>query len=339
MVWAAVLSAAGASTALSAAAPAEGSAPARLAIYYGIPSLVNGAGGDVERAAQVFAAYDVVVFGDGLEYDRPRIAGPSAGPVEHERTRAIVRRLAAIRPAARLFGYLPLGDTQGLSWTALAEGVRRWRDMGIHGIFLDEAGYDFGVTRERQSEVIDLIHSAGLRVFVNAFNPDDVLGSEIVPTNARGGGNSLGLPSRLGAGDLLLLESFVVRVGEVEPADSWFERSRKAAAHSRRTGIGIMTVTTARRDRPFDAALCELAWWGTVIWGFDGFGWGEPDFAAPSSQLPLRACAARVALESAGRYVSEVTRDGSRFVRRTQEGAVEVDFARRSGGLRPGRAG
>src|SRR5437762_11576869 len=41
--------------------------PARLAIYYGYPSLANGANGDVEKAASVFSAYDVVSLGDGLE--------------------------------------------------------------------------------------------------------------------------------------------------------------------------------------------------------------------------------------------------------------------------------
>jgi hypothetical protein len=334
-VWAAVLSAmVGSATISVAAQDKRPAAPARLAIYYGIPSLVNGAGGDIERAARAFAEYEVVVFGDGLEYDRPRVEGPSAGPVEHGRTRAIVKRLAATRPAVQVFGYLPLGDTQRLSWGSLADGVRRWLDMGIHGIFLDEAGYDFGVTRVRQTEVIDLIHSAGLRVFANAFDPDDVLASEVVPANARGGGNPGGLPSRLGPGDLLLLESFLVRIGELEHVDSWFERSRKAAAHSRRTGVGVMTVTTASPDRRFNAALCELAWWGTVLWGFDGFGWGEPHFAAPSSRMPLRACAAQGALNHAGRYVSEVTRDGTRFVRRTEHQAIEIDLSARTGKVR-----
>ena len=331
-----MLTAAVASVTAGSAPRVEGPVPpARLAIYYGIPSLVNGAGGDIERAAHVFASYDVVVLGDGLQYDSPRATGPSAGPVEHERTLAIIRRLAALQPAVRLFGYVPLGDTQGLSSAALADGVRRWRDMGIHGIFLDEAGYDFGVTRTRQNEMVELIHGAGLRVFANAFNPDDVLGTDVVPLNARGGGNPLGVSTRLGPGDLLLLESFVVRLGDVEPAEWFFERSRRAAAHSRRTGVGVMTVTTARPGGAFDASLCELAWWGTVLWSFDGFGWGEPYFAAPSSQLPLRTCRAVDALTSAGAYVSDVLREGTRFVRRTTEQAIEIDLARRRGGLRP----
>ena len=54
------------STVVAAAVAAD---PFPLAIYYGIPSLVNGAAGDVDRAAETFRAYDVVVFGDGLEFD------------------------------------------------------------------------------------------------------------------------------------------------------------------------------------------------------------------------------------------------------------------------------
>ena len=59
--------------------------PKRLAIYYGIPSLVNGAQGDTARAAAVFAEYDLAVFGDGLEFPDvvPQRTPAGAGPVEH----------------------------------------------------------------------------------------------------------------------------------------------------------------------------------------------------------------------------------------------------------------
>src|SRR6516225_837643 len=40
----------------------------RVAVYYGYPSLVNGAKGDLDKAAQVFNRYHIVVFGDGLEF-------------------------------------------------------------------------------------------------------------------------------------------------------------------------------------------------------------------------------------------------------------------------------
>jgi hypothetical protein len=332
---AAFLTALGVSTAANDPGPR---APARLAIYYGIPSLVNGAGGDVGRAARTFAEYDVVVFGDGLQYDVPRSGGPSAGPLEHARTRAIVRELAALNAEALVFGYVPLGDTLALPMPAIVDAIRRWRALGVNGIFLDEAGFDFGVTRARQTEAIQAARAEGLRVFVNAFDPDDVFSSDAKPVNARGGGNPLGAPSALRAGDLLLIESFVVRNGEAEPDDRWFERSRKASAHSRRTGVGVMTVTTTTSVRSFDEPLCRTAWWAAVLWGFDGFGWGEPAFSAPSSALPPRRCHGTGLPGNAGPYVSDVTREGSRFVRRAQRATVEVDFARREGRTRPSAA-
>ena len=41
--------------------------PKKLAIYYGWPSAVSGAGGNVTTAANVFKDYDQVVLGAGLE--------------------------------------------------------------------------------------------------------------------------------------------------------------------------------------------------------------------------------------------------------------------------------
>src|SRR5688500_8633894 len=85
-------------TATEYAAPAGTAAPLsprRLAVYYGYPSLVNGSGGDVERAVATFAAYDVVVFGDGLEFAdvNPRRLPNGAGAAEHNKTKAIIDRL------------------------------------------------------------------------------------------------------------------------------------------------------------------------------------------------------------------------------------------------------
>jgi hypothetical protein len=283
-------------------------APGRLAVFYGIPALVNGANGDVDRAAAVFAAYDVVVFGAGLE----------SGGSESTRTRAVVQRTIARRPGIRLFGYLALGD-RAVSGERVAAAAKQWRALGVQGIFLDEAGFDFGVTRERQHEAIDAVHRQGLRVFVNAFRPEDVL--------ANG--------SRLQRGDLVLLESFAVRLGQPESADLWFERARTAARFKDSLGVEVWTVTTPAKA--FDPALCRMAWWGTVLWGFDGFGWGEPDYAAPKSELPARDCAGATpaSLSSFGAYTSEVARRGSRFTRRAAAGSVEVevDFGSRTGRL------
>ena len=76
-----------------------------------------------------FAPYDVVVFGAGLE--------EPASP-ERQRTAAIIGRLAALRPATRVFGYVALGDSQGSPTPAIVARIGRWHAMGVRGIFLDD---------------------------------------------------------------------------------------------------------------------------------------------------------------------------------------------------------
>src|SRR5688500_20219405 len=79
--------------------------PAALAIYYGYPSLINGASGNVARAVAAFADYDVLVLGDGLQFAdldaRRRPAG--AGSDEHHRTRAIIERLRARSASMQIY--------------------------------------------------------------------------------------------------------------------------------------------------------------------------------------------------------------------------------------------
>src|SRR5438876_5501709 len=70
--------------AAGAARSRPGASPQRLAIYYGYPSLVNGAHQDLSRAVAVFSEYDLIVLGAGLEFDTPRPR--TAGPAEHEFT-------------------------------------------------------------------------------------------------------------------------------------------------------------------------------------------------------------------------------------------------------------
>src|SRR5438046_6630578 len=80
--------------------------PARLAIYYGYPSLVNGANGDLEKAARVFSAYDVVVLGDGLEIpDQQSGRCPPGDAGEHQKTIGIIAAVRALSPATRSYGY------------------------------------------------------------------------------------------------------------------------------------------------------------------------------------------------------------------------------------------
>src|SRR4051812_44569564 len=82
-------------------------APERLAIYYGYPSLVNGAGGDIGRAAAIFVNYDHIVWGDGLELDSHPANSPLAA--ERERLKSLMERLRQRPRRPRTYGYIDLG--------------------------------------------------------------------------------------------------------------------------------------------------------------------------------------------------------------------------------------
>jgi hypothetical protein len=251
--------------------------PRRLTIYYGVPSLVNGAAGDIARAVEVFAEYDIAVFGDGLEFDdvQPRRTPAGAGPVEHERTRAMIARLAGMPRRTAVFGYVKLGRPQQLSLQEIRSRLGRWAAMGAAGILFDAAGADFGVDRARQNAAVDAAHAAGLRAALNASNPDDVFRTGVDR-----------LRPRLGAGDAYLLEAFAVRTGRIEDPRLWRERVHKAWTGATATGAALWATTTTQED--YDPSLMEHAWHAAKQAGVDAFGWGEPFFAGPDSRLPFR---------------------------------------------------
>ncbi|MEW6733646.1 MAG: hypothetical protein AB1489_20120 [Acidobacteriota bacterium] len=300
--------------------------PARLAIYYGYPSLINGAQGDINAAVRVLADYDVVVLGDGLEFTNVKATRrpPGSGHTENLNVRRIIRLLRRSTRRTAVYGYIDLGNTQKLSLAELQQRTRLWADMGVRGIFLDEAGYDFGVTRTRQNEIIEYIHSLGLNAFVNAYNPDDVFSSATIALNAVGGGNPDGLPCSLGKKDIFLLESFQIQNGGYEEAIQWASRVARAVKYRERFGTRLFAVTTAD-SQPFSSAQLEYAWWSALLWGLEGFGWGEPNFSSVSSELPWRPRPIEKAELLGSYFTSSVTQNNTQYLRATDRGQIVID--------------
>lgn len=145
--------------------PVNGRHPFKLLIYYGYPSLMN-AIPTLEGVAQALAEYDLVVLGDGLEH-------PAHG--DHANTLQILQLLRVFQPGTLVAGYIDLGvSTQNLTEAQMGQYTREWAAMGVDLIFWDDAGYDFLVTRERQSFAIKTARAYGMNSFMNAFNPNDL---------------------------------------------------------------------------------------------------------------------------------------------------------------------
>jgi hypothetical protein len=305
--------------------------PASLAIYYGYPSLVNGAKGDIEKAAAAFCIYDVVVFGDGLEFSDQQASRIAPGdPAEHQKVVHVIAAMKRRNPKIRVFGYVPLGDYQHLTDEEIQERIRLWKAMGVSGIFLDEGSYDFGIlTRERQNRAVDYIHQQGLSAFMNGYFSDHIFGLENEPLYSKGKNkNSNHAAPLLDRRDLYLIESFQIREGAYDDPAQWQERMKKVLVYRKRYGTQLFAITTAGKQ-PFDAQKLNYGWWSAWLNDLDGFGWGEPNFSASDNSLPDHRCAMDASvLGRLNNKVGVVGTDQMRFWRRTGGAVVVLDTSK-----------
>lgn len=310
--------------------------PAALAIYYGWPSLVNGSNYDTAAAAAVFGQYQAVIFSEGVE---------EYSHGDHYRTAQIIQILHRDYDT-RVFGYMD-APRWGTIWTRYGSDPSGWVDhmdmwvaMGVDGIFVDRFSYDWNITRTMQNDMVDAIHSRGVPAFVNGWFVDNVFSSE--PDIAFPQGNPQGLPSHMQATDMYLLESFTIFQGQydvcVQPyiyPDSWIEKANKAFIYHQVFGTEMWTMTTANQLMTAGIAAAETvdprlsyAWHVTAMYGFQGFGWTEPNFSATGvskNLLPWRPRPSPNLPAGTGtQYLNEVQHLGDLHTRDTDLGQFRV---------------
>ena len=257
-----------------------------LAIFYGWPSTVNGTY-NVPDAINVFKKYHLVVFGEGLEDETHG---------DHINTVNIISGLLSI---TKVYGYID----STLPLIVITSKIDKWVDMGVAGIFCDRFGYDFGLNRSAQNSIVEYIHSKNLSAFVNAWDPDDVF----KPTSS--------LTTLLGVNDWFLAESYQIINDDYQTTDEWTTRSEKLRKYSDATGTNIATVTTSVNGE-YNQSKLDYAYFSTVLYGFDAFGWGEKYFSATDSQLPYRPRKRYYG----NKFASEIKNNGDVFVRYTNVG-------------------
>lgn len=254
--------------------------PKHLAIYYGYPSLVNGANGNIQAAISTFSAYDIVVFGDGLE---------SQTHPDNANTVAIITGLNSAK--TQVFGYI----NSTLPLDTIQTNIDLWATMGVAGIFCDQFGYDYSVTRATQREIVWCAHArlstsnSPLKAFVNASNVDDVFSPAVNPTM-----NPNGLITRLGPDDLYLAESFAVNNGLFDDTDTnnngikdFEDKAIKMASYRVTYSTKMAAVATAG-NIAFAQNLADYSYFAAVANAFDYWGWGEQYYSASSTSLPFR---------------------------------------------------
>ncbi|MBI4850561.1 MAG: hypothetical protein HY819_01915 [Acidobacteria bacterium] len=282
-------------------------------------------------AVNTFAEYDIVVFGDGLEFQdivQNRFP-PGAGFQEHENTRKIINLLKESNRRTLVYGYIDLGNSQNLPLQEIENRARLWANMGVSGIFLDEAGYDFGVTRTRQNSVIKIIHNLGLQAFLNAYNLEDLFDAQVVPLNKVGGGNPSGEPTILSNNDLVLLESFQIRNGEYD--DSYPSKLSKAIKYKEKFNVKFLAITTILPNQVFNQAQYDYAWWSATLFGIDALAWGEVNFSSSNNLLPKRTTPILPKDGLGERFISDIVKKKSLFLRKTNKGKISIDVENHRG--------
>ncbi len=133
------------------------------------------------------------------------------------------------------------------------------------GIFWDDAGFDYGVTRQRQSTMVQYCHSKGMNVIMNAWNPDDVLA---------------GTDMQLNANDIYLLESYLVFDGNYLSLIDWDIKANKCASYQKRLGVKMACLSTTKTTDQF-----TQAWFGTAMYNFDYFQATDKTYSASNNKL------------------------------------------------------
>ena len=182
-------------------APEPISRPKRLAIYYGYPSLVNGANGNMQQALADFSRFDIIVLGETIE---------DSGHPEHDNTQYLISQLRD--RGIEVYGYVNM-DARGNGQTidAAKVHVREWKEMNVTGIFWDNGGSGFGVTSSRRNTLVAYTHEQGLNAFLNVWNPNDLLAPNFsLPTLP-----DSDLPyAELRPSDIVLVENLFTRDGD-----------------------------------------------------------------------------------------------------------------------------
>ena len=292
-------------------------APKSLLVYYGYPSLINGAEGNLSQAASTFGSYAYVVLGGGLE---------SPSHPDNSNTVTILKNPALAH--TMVFGYIDLGVSTQSNLTiaqiaAQSEtDIIQWKTTGAKGIFLDDFGYDYDTTRALQNTVVAYAHSEGLVVCANAWNPADAFGAQVDAVH-----NPAGTKTALNAGDFYLSESYQISEGSYVPAATWQAKASQLASYQAALGFKVLAETTNNTANVFSQSAFNYAWYSGLLEGYAAVGWGKYDYAADTCVAPWVAAPTVAAGTS---YTGGVVASGSLFTRNTNLGQIAVNATTRT---------
>lgn len=262
--------------------------PKSLCVYYSYPNSINGVY-DNTKAAAIFAEFDQVVFGSGIE---------DSSHGAHADTLDIMAKMKALKPSIEIYGYIPMGqlDTDPkLTDDQMKVKADKWKLMGATGIFLDEYGYDYKVTRASQNNVGNYIHSIGMNFIANSWELSYVFSAQNVYLDwINWNGNINNLAPVIGPNDYYLFESMFFYVDPnnnnqyattqfgIYKAIDYYSTSRVEYGKSYYSQFGTKTMALSTMalnhvNRESYFTICYLA---SKILNIDAFGMSPESYSA-----------------------------------------------------------
>jgi len=260
--------------------------PSDILFYYGWMNSFNSAvnSWNNELVAHDMAKFQLVVLGDGIQ---------ESSHGDYANTQIIIPRIQALNPNTKIFGYVTVNQ----SLANFEDKCDEWETLGVDGIFLDEAGYDYGTTttngRAAFNTKVDYVHAltnANL-CFANCWNMDHIIGTENDVSYPNTTWNPSLVASNLTFNDWYLLESLAVNTtayssaGGYATKGEWAARGLKATGHRGTYGINVASVGIIANTDSDAQDLFDFCFASACMWSLEANGSSDTAYGASSAKV------------------------------------------------------
>jgi len=272
------------------------------------------------------AKYSIIVLGNGIG---------DSGHGDYSNTQIIIPRIKELNPNALIFGYVTINQTL----SNFQDDVDDWCSLQVHGIFLDEAGYDYGSVstngRDAFNTKVDYVHDSTANIcFANAWNMDHIIGTTNDGSYPNTTYNSGLVDSNLNEDDYYLLESFAVHTSaytnDYESKTDWYYRGTKATTHRETYGINLVSSCVIEDAHVDTTALINFAFISSLMFNLEVFGSSDLYYGSNSAKNTFIP---RLDISQLGEiyYINPTVKvdsgDSDKYIRYTKFGKLSLDFS------------
>lgn len=177
--------------------------------------------------------------------------------------------ISNIKEKVKIFGYVNMGGEPLMDINKIKSEIDNIKENSWYGVFIDQFGFDFGETRERQNIILNYAHSKGLKCFVNSWFIEDAFGDEYDNIH-----NPKGLSTQLQKDDWYLIESFYTSNSGVSMQfDNFKNKIELAKKYKEKFGVKIACLTYKRNELDWLEAYKDIdtSYFMALLQGFDGY--------------------------------------------------------------------